>query len=106
MEQTSTYDTLTKEQIEQVDYLFADEIFGTDPNAYLYELSNGKITGRRINGTQTKKQGRAQRSAPVIVHKREEPNITPELIDRANMSMEALAVSIAEKLFMQEQEED
>lgn len=40
------YSSLTPAQREQAAFLFADDIFGTDPNAYEYELTGEMVTGR------------------------------------------------------------
>jgi hypothetical protein len=41
-----TYQSLTPAQRDQAAFLFADDIFGTDPNAYEYELTGAMVTGR------------------------------------------------------------
>ena len=40
------YQSLTPLQREHVAFLFADEIFGTDPNGYEYELMGEMVIGR------------------------------------------------------------
>lgn len=94
------YSNLNEIQRARVAYLFADDFFGTDASAYLYELdTQGNVTGRTATQHTALKTKRAKQSAPVIVTTAPEVNVTNELIQHASMSMDALAAFIADKLF-------
>lgn len=90
------YSSLTPNQREQVAYLFADEFFGTDAGAYLYEVKDGVVTGRTRTGTPAH---RAKQSAPVMVKMIEEVHVTNEMLMSAHMAMDALAASAAGRMF-------
>ncbi len=98
--QSLSYSQLTEPQLAQAAYLFADAHFGTDANAYLYEVDGrGNVKGRSIPESRRQKaEGRAKRNSPVNVHTVMEVNITDRLTYNAQMNMDALAVSIAEKI--------
>lgn len=94
------YSNLNESQRARIAYLFADDVFGTDARAYLYELDKqGNVTGRTAVKPTAPKAKRAKQSVPVIVTTAPEVNITDELIQHAGMSMDALAAFIADKLF-------
>jgi len=93
-----SFATLSHDQRAQVHSLFADDVFGTDPRTYRYEInSSGDVTGR-INDQPPSLPKRAHQSAPVKVTIMEAP-ITDATLQHARMSMDALAASIAEKLY-------
>ena len=93
------YHSLTTDQQARAAYLFADEVFGTDPSAYAYEVDkSGRITGRKPNQLTVTTANRARQSAPVTVTTTEEATLTDDLIHHARMSMDALAASIAADL--------
>ncbi|WKZ34857.1 MAG: hypothetical protein QY332_14655 [Anaerolineales bacterium] len=96
------FEELNDDQKEQVHYLFADDVFQMDPNAYLYELDkHGKVTGRtpiKIERT----THRARQSPSIKITARKETNPTDKMISHARMNMDALAASIAQKLFEDE----
>lgn len=88
-------------QIAQIDYLFADAVFGTDASAYLYEIDKrGCVTGRvRVNA---KPVTRAAQNAEVLITARE-VHVNDKDLQTANMHMDALAASIANKLYQRQQ---
>jgi hypothetical protein len=94
----TTFAQLDDTQRAQVAYLFADAHFGTDANSYRYELDRGgNVSGRTpLTIAMTT---RARQSAPVIVTVIEEVNTTDEMIQLAHTHMDALAASVAQKLF-------
>lgn len=94
------YSNLNEIQRACVAYLFADDFFGTDASAYLYELdTQGNVTGRTVTQPTAPKIERAKQSAPVMVTTAPEVNVTNELIQRAHMNMDALAAFVADKLY-------
>jgi hypothetical protein len=95
------FSELTDDQRAQVAYLFADQIFGTDVNAFAYELNEkGEVKGRsRIAQSGCAEVKRSRQNSPVIVHMIEEVHITEDMINRVNMSMDALAASIAQRIY-------
>lgn len=99
---TLSHSDLNERQLAQVAYLFADQAFGTDVCAFVYELDkNGDVKTRsRIvgNGDAAGKR-RAPKGTPITIHMIEEVNITEELIRHASMSMDALAASIAGRIY-------
>ena len=99
--QSLPFSQLTDEQRARVAYLFADSIFGTDANAYAYELNDkGDVKFRsRIAQAGYAEVKRSRKNSPVMVHMIEEVNITDELIRHASMSMDALAASIAQHIY-------
>lgn len=100
------YAALTSAQRGQVDYLFADAHFGTDPAAYEYELNTqGDVNGRTAIQPIHTGRTRARQSAPVIVTAIKEVNPTDDMIQLAHTHMDALAVSIANKLYSQTKQE-
>lgn len=98
------YTNLNEIQRARVAYLFADDFFGTDASAYLYELdTQGNVTGRTATHPAAPKTKRARQSAPMMVTTAPEVNATNGLIQHAHMSMDALAAFIAAKLYQQSQ---
>jgi hypothetical protein len=94
------YSNLNESQRARIAYLFADDAFGTDVRAYLYEVDKqGNVTGRTAAQPTAPKAMRAKQFAPVIVTTAPEVNVTDELIQHASMSMDALAAFVADKLF-------
>lgn len=94
------YASLSESQRAQVAYLFADHIFGTDVNAFVYEVDGERVKGRvkSVNSEQSSVSRRARQNARVVVTMVEEAYITNEMIAHAQMSMDALAASIAQRL--------
>jgi hypothetical protein len=100
------YAALTSAQRGQVDYLFADAHFGTDPAAYEYELNTqGDVNGRTAIQPIHTGRTRARQSAPVIVTAIEEVNPTDDMIQLSLTHMDALAASVAHKLFETQSQE-
>jgi hypothetical protein len=96
------FSQLTDDQRAQVAYLFADSIFGTDASAFAYELNDqGEVKGRSRIATNgdAANQPRARKTNIVQIHMIEEVNITDELIRHASMSMDALAASVAQRIY-------
>ena len=99
-----TYSALTLPQQQQVSYLFADEFFGTDAGAYLYELDGrGNVVSRAdtTGGETVSTKG----VTSMVVRAVRDETLTPAQVNNAQMHMDALAVSIAEKLYQQSFEE-
>jgi hypothetical protein len=98
------YSSLTQDQHLQVDYLFADVAFGTDPTAFDYEIDRaGKIAGRKpFKQAKPMRLTRHKCQAKVIAL--EEVNPTAEQIKLSEMSMDALAASIARELHHKDNE--
>jgi hypothetical protein len=100
--QSLSHSDLTERQLAQVAYLFADQHFGTDAAAFTYELAtNGDVKGRSriVEMDCAAGKQRARQNSLVQVHMIEEVNITDELIRHASMSMDALAASIAQRIY-------
>lgn len=104
--QTLPYSQLTQAQRAQVAYLFADQHFGSDAGAFLYEVNKqGVVIGRAMDGEPQTAKGRSRRG-PVQVTCTQEVNVTQRMIFNAQMNMDALAASIAAKLNQQSQIEE
>lgn len=102
--QSLPYSQLDQSQLKQVAYLFADHLFGTDVTAFTYELDqDGVVKGRAAVSSQQSAIGRAKQNAPVTVHMIEEVHVTDAQIKHAQMSMDALAASVARELYQREQ---
>ena len=95
--QQLSHSELNEHQLAQVNYLFADSIFGTNAAAFVYELKNGDVKGRTLASSDFHR--RAKQDSPIKVTAVEEVNITDEIIRHANMSMDALAASVAEHFY-------
>jgi len=96
-----TFEDLTEQQKERVAYLFADEHFGTDPAAFVYEWDGKDITGRSLSTGRKLNVTRARKVDPASVKVTMIPavNITPESIQSANMHMDALAALVARSIY-------
>ena len=98
------YSTLKPAQRKQAAYLFADEAFGTDASAYLYELDkSGVITGRKslanVEGRRSRKVTQTEiRIRPLV-------NVSAGQVRAAQMHMDALSASIAETVYQHQLEE-
>lgn len=95
--QSLPYSSLSKSQRAMVAYLFADDIFGADANAFVYEVDGKGEVKSRVSSEQSSVRRRARQNAPVLVTLIEEVHITDDLIHHAQMSMDALAASVAER---------
>jgi hypothetical protein len=101
--QSLPYSELSQSQLDQVTYLFADQHFGTDAAAFTYELDqDGEIKGRAAISIQLSAKARAKQAAPVTVIAIQEVHVTENQVKHASMSMDALAASIARKLYQTE----
>lgn len=99
------FSSLNKKQLTQVAYLFADEAFGTDASAYLYELDKGgDVKGRTMDKQQTA-MPRAQMRPEIKITVSQEANVTEEMIQRSRMNMDALAASVARRIYQRQLEE-
>lgn len=92
-----SYAALTDDQLQRVRYLFADHALGTDPSAYVYELRQGEIAGRRpLTACPPSRPGK--RPAPQLrLEVLPEPNITPEMSQAASAALDRLAEIIVRK---------
>ena len=96
------YSALTPDQRAQVADLFADDLFGKDARAYLYDVVNGQVVRRERMAASERCTARVKSINVMTVRCN---NISAEQIAVAQMHMDALAVSIAEKLYQQQTEE-
>lgn len=97
------YSTLTPTQREQVDYLFADAIFGTDVNAFDYEIKGDTVIGRAQilrSAQDDKAHVRKPHTVSVNVCVREVPSafITLEMSRNAETTIKELARSVVERM--------
>ncbi len=106
--QTLAHSQLNDAQLAQVAYLFADAHFGSDARAFVYEVNgHGDIKGRHAaEGQSPARSGRSKRRPPVNIQITQEAHVTESMIFNAQMSMDALAASIAEKLSQHSQIEE
>lgn len=98
------YSSLNESQRNQVAYLFADSHFGTDVNAYLYEVgTRGEVKGRTSDGRPlTVDRKRAKHNSQVKVTVIKEAQVTDEMIAHAHMSASAFAADIAKIILQSE----
>lgn len=104
------YSSLTPAQRDQVAFLFADEIFGTDPSAYEYELTGETVTGRvRLSALsgQRSVHVRKPHSVTVNVAVRDVPEalVTVEMRRDAQMSIQQIARNVVARLIQSNQVE-
>lgn len=94
------YSALTSNQRKQVTQLFADELFGSDATAHLYELDkNGDVIGRTmIKARKTTKTKQVTRCKVTV----RAAYVSDRQIQTARMHMDALAASTAHKLTFEE----
>jgi len=95
------YSSLDAAQQAQAAYLFADDVFGTDANAYEYELEAGKVIGRaRLTVTSLSLNVRKPRTISVNVCTREVPAemVTVEMDRNADYAIQSIARNIAARL--------
>lgn len=93
---TIAYSSLTTSQIEQAGYLFADELFGTDPSAYWYEIdTDGSVAGRVAMDRKTVNKY-PKRGSTVMLACRPEPHPTATQIQRRQELPGILASMIME----------
>ena len=97
------FDQLNEAQAAQAAWMFADEAFGTDPRAYLYEVDrDGDVTARAAAQAQPKT--RAAHKANIRITAQAETRITQEMTDRANAATESLAAAVAESIYQHQME--
>lgn len=97
--QSLSYSALDKSQLEQVKDLFADDVFGTDAAAFIYEVDKRGVVVGRIAGSDQLSVN--SRNATVRVTVRQE-----EVNGTGNMSMSTVALTaILAKKFMQRESE-
>lgn len=95
------YQSLTPAQRDQVVFLFADEIFGTDPNDYEYELIGEMVTWRsRLNAEGRMQNVRKPHSIAVNVAVREVPSafVRVECQRDAEYAIQQIARSVVARL--------
>ena len=97
------FTSLDAAQQAQAAYLFADDVFGTDVNAYEYELEAGKVIGRArlaANSSPLNAHVRKPRTISVNVCTREVPAemVTVEMDRNANYAIQSIARNIAARL--------
>jgi hypothetical protein len=93
------YNALTVTQKSQVTFLFCDEIFGTDPTLYDYELVGQVVKGRVKIEMQSEKRDKTRVSASVSVMVM--PFITDEMLRRRDAALRSLAKRIVERMVEQ-----
>ena len=103
--QSLPYSSLTQTQRARVAYLFADQAFGTDPAAYLYQVTGDEVQRRKPIQMQAPVTRRARDLAPAKVTMMQEVNITNELIHTATINMDALAATIANNIHQSKRQE-
>lgn len=99
---TIPFSSLNKKQLAQAAYLFADETFGTDASAFVYEVDGEEVKGRV---TREKVEARSWKGDVVKVTLLPEVNITEEMSQRVSMNMDALSASVARKIYQEQFEE-
>jgi len=96
------YSSLTPAQREHVAFLFADEIFGTDPNGYEYELIGEMVVGRvkTVISDQSSVHVRKPHAVAVNVAVREVPSafVTVECQRDAEIAIKEIARSVVARL--------
>jgi hypothetical protein len=92
--------SLTTTQREQVDYLFADAIFGTDVNAFDYEIRDDNVIGRSRIDNKRDVIMRKPHTVSVNMCVREIPSafITLEMSRNAETTIKELARSVVERM--------
>jgi hypothetical protein len=102
------YSTLTPAQQAQAAYLFADDVFGTDPNAYDYEVNGKDIIGRScIAHNSDRIHARKPHSVSVNVAVRQVPDefITSEMSRNAEQAINDFARSAVERITQSQTQE-
>jgi len=95
------YSTLTAAQREQVQYLFADEHFGTDPNAFEYQLRGESVIGRgSLTANRSTLKARKPHTVRLNVLTQEVPDqyITVEMIRNSQQAITDIAREIAGRM--------
>lgn len=97
------YEALNEKQAAQVAYLFCDELFATDPRAYLYELDReGDVCTRTLINPVSPE--RAQHKPTVKLIAQVDAYPSQEALDRAAAAMDSLAASLAEQIYQHQME--
>ena len=94
------YQTLTPAQQSQVEYLFADQIFGTDATGFEYEVKAGNVIARSRIAPSGEAEARKPKTVRVHVAVREIPTayLSVEMDREANYAIQAIARSLIEQL--------
>ncbi len=98
------YSSLTPAQHEQVAFLFADDLFGTDPAAYEYELLGDTVIARaRLDRSPLCANVRKPRTVRVNVCVREVPDafLTVEADREIKYAIREIARSVVKRLIYQ-----
>jgi hypothetical protein len=97
----TTYASLTPAQQAQAAYLFADELMGSDPTLYEYELIGETVVGRAaISDQRSAVNARKPHIVAVNVAVREVPDafITVEMMRRSDVTFQSLARRVVERI--------
>lgn len=97
------YQSLTPLQREQVAFLFCDDLFGTDPNGYEYELIGECVIGRvklTAISSQLLAHVRKPHAVAVNVAVRDVPSafVTVEMSRDAEIAIKEIARSVVARL--------
>ena len=97
------YSSLNTMQREQVAFLFCDEIFGTNPNEYEYELNGETVVGRcKLTAISSELLAHVRKAHAVAVNVvvRDTPSryVTLEMSRTAQITIEEIARSILARL--------
>ena len=95
------FNSLDAAQQAQAAYLFADDVFGTDANAYEYELEAGKVIGHsQLTANSLSLNVRKPRTISINVCTREVPAemVTVEMDRNANYAIQSIARNIVARL--------
>jgi len=102
------YSTLTAAQLAQVAYLFADDAFGTDPNAYDYETKGNDVTGRACiarNGDGIHNRKPHKVSVNVAVRNVPDEFVTVEMSRNAAQAFQDIARNVVERMIQSQHQE-
>jgi hypothetical protein len=102
--QSLPHSALDQCQLEQVAYLFADAVFGTDATGFTYDIDpRGMVAGRTANNRTHYGKSRAKDLRVLSQQEVMTANLDPELY--AHSSTDALSAILAKKLQQQLLEE-
>ena len=96
------YLSLTHAQRARVEYLFADDVFGTDPTSYEYEVNaRGEVTGRTRISRSGREETMSKRQPSAVITVRAEETITEEALSNQIQFMKSLASRIIQSQYME-----
>lgn len=102
------YQSLTPAQVEQVRFLFADELIGTDPRGYEYEIQGEEVIARIANDQHTTKVHiRKAHTVTMKVAVMDLPDqfVTVEMSRSARVTVNEIARSVLENVRARKLEE-